>query len=38
MKASYITPAITLFHEDGSLDFDHQGILYIQACRLNAER
>lgn len=28
MKASYITPAITLFHEDGSLDFDHQGTLY----------
>ena len=28
MKASYITPAVTLFHEDGTLDLESQGALY----------
>lgn len=28
MKASYITPAVTLFREDGGLDFESNGRLY----------
>lgn len=28
MDASYITPAITLFQKDGTLDLDGQGVLY----------
>lgn len=28
MKAAYLTPAITLFHEDGSLDFSSQAKLF----------
>ena len=28
MKAAYLTPAITLFHEDGTLDFESQAHLF----------
>lgn len=28
MKAAYLTPAITLFHEDGSLDLESQRKLF----------
>ena len=28
MKAAYLTPAITLFHEDGTLDFESQARLF----------
>ena len=28
MKASFYCPAITLFHEDGSLDLESQGKLF----------
>ncbi|MDY3985784.1 dihydrodipicolinate synthase family protein [Dysosmobacter sp.] len=28
MKAAYLTPAITLFHEDGTLDFESQAKLF----------
>ena len=28
MNAAYLTPAITLFHEDGSLDFESQEHLF----------
>ena len=28
MKAAYLTPAITMFHADGSLDLDSQKKLY----------
>ena len=28
MKASYLCPAITLFHSDGTLDFENQGKLF----------
>lgn len=28
MKAAYLTPAITLFHEDGTLDFESQALLF----------
>lgn len=28
MNAAYLTPAITLFHEDGSLDFESQEKLF----------
>ena len=28
MKAAYLTPAITLFHEDGTLDFENQAHLF----------
>jgi len=28
MKAAYLTPAITLFHEDGALDFESQAKLF----------
>lgn len=33
MKASYITPAVTLFHEDGTLDLESQGALYENLIR-----
>lgn len=33
MKASYITPAITLFHKDGSFDFESQKSLYENLIR-----
>ncbi len=28
MKAAYLTPAITLFREDGTLDLESQGRLF----------
>ena len=28
MKANYITPAVTLFQEDGTLDLESQGKLF----------
>ena len=28
MNAAYLTPAITLFHEDGTLDFESQEHLF----------
>lgn len=33
MQAAYMTPAITLFHEDGSLDLENQGALYENLIR-----
>ena len=28
MKANYITPAVTVFSEDGSINFEEQGKVY----------